>query len=1324
MKNIYNDLTTQYRVRPSAGEAPERASSDFDILGKTDDSDWYYALSPDRVNVIESFPWKDDMRVLELGADYGVFAGLADRVRDFDILDADEEHRELIGHRYRDKISEVRGIGHKNLRVISCAEAESYDAVIASFLDSDDKPGEAANDVVCRELIFNRLRSACAYLKKGGALIFIADNRNALKYMTGALHRDGKYYADSSLIKRLKEELPFAKAREYYPLPDASYARNIFSEKRLPGAGDFRGISESFEEGRYVLCKEEAIYGSLCRADAFSEFAPSYLVIFTGYNENEDKTAAEQRLPVFIKYNRMRATEYALKTEIFENTEKKPVVKTALTPEADRHIDDFIKRAEILSRGLSDKLSVLEADIGKNTDGRSYAAFSYLKGEELSKRLSGLISSGRAPHKEIEEAIVLLLGDGSAPCHNMDALFENVIVGDDGVCTLIDYEWVFEQELDREYLEYRILKYWYEAYSTKLTAYDGLNEFLAEFDIDLSRTEEFEKKELSFQDFVRGDCRALEEKFTKPQIYAQDVRKKVDELKECRERIELLKDEITEHKTALSKEREVERLSQNHIRNIELINKNQQAQLAAMGARLEYLERHQSIISRAARKFIAALDAWAPAGSKKRVLIHYAKDTLKHPVRMLRLYLSGQGRVLISGDFEIGGEFHEGGILKLQETENPLVSIVIPAYNQVAYTYACVRSIIENTSFEETPYEIILADDVSTDATKEIDKYIKGMVISRNSSNMGFLKNCNQAAEKARGKYIFFLNNDTKVHENWLSSLVRLIESDDSIGMVGSKLVYADGRLQEAGGIIWSDASGWNYGRLDDPEKPEYNYVKDVDYISGAAIMLSRALWQEIGGFDERYAPAYCEDSDLAFEVRRHGKRVVLQPASVVTHFEGVSNGTDVNGTGLKRYQLVNAEKFKEKWAEELKKQCVNTGNPDPFTARDRSQNKKCIVVVDHYVPTWDQDAGSKTTYQYVRMFLRKGFNVKFVGDNFRHDEPYSSILQQMGVEILYGHEYENNILEWFKKNSGSIDICYLNRPHIAVKYIDFLKKETDIKCIFYGHDLHFLRLHREYELTGDISRLRESNYWRSVELSVMQAADMVYYPSEVEIEAIHKIHPEIPAKAITAYLWEEFDTVNAATAGDFEKRKDLLFVGGFKHPPNADAVRWFAESIFPEIRRAIPEVRFLVAGSGATDDIKALDSEEKGIRILGFVSDEELDRLYKSTRLTVVPLRYGAGVKGKVVEAIYNGTVIVTTSVGAEGIPYANEVMTVTDDEPELLYEHADAVAHDFADAVIGLYNDTERCAAFSTGCRGYIRQYYSLDAAWPVIEEDFRGK
>ena len=656
---------------------------------------------------------------------------------------------------------------------------------------------------------------------------------------------------------------------------------------------------------------------------------------------------------------------------------------------------------------------------------------------------------------------------------------------------------------------------------------------------------------------------------------------------------------------------------------------------------------------------------------------------------------------------------------------------MLPVYDQVAYTYACIQSILEHTDFNETPYEVILADDVSKDATASIGDYIRGLVVSRNTENQGFLKNCNQAAKKAVGDYIFFLNNDTKVTDGWLSSLLNLMDGDESIGMAGSKLIYPDGRLQEAGGIIWSDGSGWNYGRLDDPEKPQYNYVKEVDYISGAAIMIRRSLWEEIGGFDERFAPAYCEDSDLAFEVRKHGKRVVYQPKSVVVHFEGISNGTDVNGEGLKKYQVVNQEKFREKWKEELKEQSRNTGNPNPFTARDRSQKKPCVLVIDHYVPTWDKDAGSKTTYQYIRMFLKKGYNVKLLGDNFLHEEPYSTELMQMGVEILYGEDMQSGIWDWIRENQLFIDIAYLNRPHIAIKYIDFLRENTGIRCIYYGHDLHFLRLLREYELNGDIRTKRESDYWKSIEFTVMQKADMSYYPSEAEVEAIHALDPKIRVKAITAYLWEDFLPCGKSGAllsetgeeTDYAKREGLLFVGGFAHPPNEDGVLWFVKDVFPKIREKVPDMNFYIVGSKAPEEITALgaEPEKTGIHVLGYVSDEELAALYQKTKITVVPLRYGAGVKGKVVEAIYNGAVVVTTSVGAEGIPDPERVLATVNETETELREHPEAVAESFAEAVLKLYRNDGMLAAISSETQRYIKRHYSMDAAWRIIAPDF---
>lgn len=338
-------------------------------------------------------------------------------------------------------------------------------------------------------------------------------------------------------------------------------------------------------------------------------------------------------------------------------------------------------------------------------------------------------------------------------------------------------------------------------------------------------------------------------------------------------------------------------------------------------------------------------------------------------------------------------------------------------------------------------------------------------------------------------------------------------------------------------------------------------------------------------------------------------------------------------------------------------------------------------------------------------MFIKKGYVVKFLGDNFLHEEPYSTVLQQMGVEILYGPEYQSGIWDWITKNKDEIDFAYLNRPHIATKYVDFIRQNTNIKIIYYGHDLHFLREYREYELTGDIQKKRDSDYWKSIEFSLMEKAAMAYYPSYVEENAIHEVKPETKVKAVTAYVYETFlENIDM----DFSKREGLLFVGGFAHPPNADAVLWFAKEIFPLIREKI-EVLFYVVGSKVTEEIKALEQPGNGIIVKGFVTEEELSALYAGCRLVVVPLRYGAGVKGKVVEAIYNGSVIVTTAIGAEGIPQAERVMK-TADEPEA-----------FAEQVVNLYADPEACASMAAETQKYIREYFSVDAAWDVIKDDF---
>lgn len=639
-------------------------------------------------------------------------------------------------------------------------------------------------------------------------------------------------------------------------------------------------------------------------------------------------------------------------------------------------------------------------------------------------------------------------------------------------------------------------------------------------------------------------------------------------------------------------------------------------------------------------------------------------------------------------------------VLNVPQWENPQVSIVIPVYNQFEFTYHCVESIIKNSG--DISYEILIGNDCSTDLTTQIEQIIPGVRCITNEKNLRFVLNCKNAAKYAKGTYLLFLNNDTQVQPNWLEPLVTLIESADDIGMVGSKLVYPDGTLQEAGGILWRDGSAWNYGNRQNPALPEFNYVKEVDYISGAAIMLPRALWEEIGGFDERFVPAYCDDSDLAFTVRKMGYRVMLQPQSVVVHFEGVSNGTDTS-SGQKQYQVVNMKKFYEKWKDVLEAEHFENGQ-NVFQARDRSRSKKTVLVVDHYIPTYDKDAGSRSMDHYIKLLVDLGFNVKFLGDNFFHDTQYAPRYEQWGVEILYGVYYRDHWQEWIKENGKYLDFVLLSRPHISIKYIDILRKYTKAKIVYYVQDLHFLREEREYEITKDPERLISAKAVKKQEMEIMGKSDVVFTLSDVEKAIIDQAFQ--PGKAVITPI--SYYSVFPEEPVDLTGKKGIIFVGGFGHHPNEDGVLWFFNEVWDTVSKALPECKVTIIGSKPTEKIRALASER--VTVTGFVSDEELEEYYRKSRLCIIPLRYGAGVKGKTIEAMYHRIPLVSTSVGIEGLEGVQEYIQPADD------------AETFAQRVIKLYTDDTLAAARAEGYCQYLKDHNSYQSALALFADVFR--
>ncbi|MGR5322977.1 glycosyltransferase [Vibrio sp. DNB22_17_1] len=629
----------------------------------------------------------------------------------------------------------------------------------------------------------------------------------------------------------------------------------------------------------------------------------------------------------------------------------------------------------------------------------------------------------------------------------------------------------------------------------------------------------------------------------------------------------------------------------------------------------------------------------------------------------------------------------------LPKFDQPEVSIIIPAYNKFELTYHAAASIL--LAFNKTSYEVIVADDCSSDITKDISETIANVVHVRNQENLRFLRSCNNAAKHAKGNYIVFLNNDTEVTSYWLDELLHPFNTDNQTGLTGSKLLNLDGSLQEAGGIIWGSGQPWNVGNGANPIAPEFNYTRQADYLTGAAMCIKKSVWDAIDGFSAEYAPCYYEDTDIAFKVRDAGFKTVYTPMSQVVHFEGQSHGKDVS-KGLKQYQVVNESKFRAKWF----KQYRHNGEEgvDLHLQKDRGIDYR-VLVIDYATPDQHADAGSYAAIQEMKLLQKLGMKLTFVPENMAHMGKLTRELQRMGIEALYAPFY-TSVFDVIEKRIQEFDAVYITRYSVAEKYIDQIRARTQAKIIFNNADLHFLREMRAASTTGEYT-IEQALETRGRELEVMRKVDAILSYNETE-HAVIQSH-NLRGDNIFRCPW----VLTPKPEGkSFEAREGIAFLGGFRHHPNVEAVKWFAANVMPELVKQQPDIKFYVYGSNPSEEIEALASEN--IIIKGFV--ENLDDVFFNHKVIVAPLISGAGIKGKVLEAMSYGAPQVLTKVAAEATGLSHKISAWIQDDSKLM-----------AEGIVQLHSDKQLWEKFAENSKVLTNEMYSEEKGLGMMKKAF---
>lgn len=603
--------------------------------------------------------------------------------------------------------------------------------------------------------------------------------------------------------------------------------------------------------------------------------------------------------------------------------------------------------------------------------------------------------------------------------------------------------------------------------------------------------------------------------------------------------------------------------------------------------------------------------------------------------------------------------------LIIPTSDDAAVSIILVFFNQAHLSLLCLQSLIEKS---DAAFELIIVDNASSDRSSALLDRIDNAKILRNKENLGFVNAVNQGADVAETDHILLFNNDAVIHNETLSSALNTIQENAHVGAVGGKILLTDGRLQEAGSIIWRDGSCLGYGRGDDPYKGEYNFLRDVDYCSGAFLLFRREDFESLGGFDSDYAPAYYEETDFCIRLQKKGLRIVYNPNAVITHYEFASTGGFSGASSLqKEHRKLLCDKHKD-W---LNQQLAS----DPksiLRARTRTKHPN-VLVIDDRVPHPSLGSGYPRAAQLVNSLAALDLNVtlyplQFPIDDWR--ETYQSL--NSTIEVIL-NEGRNGLEEFLRERRETFQYIVVSRVHNMAFFKEIVSNNEALigstKIIYDAEALTAPREIMQRQLLQELVTEEEQKELIAGEMEHAALADAVIAVSDREAK-IYRDHGIENLHVLGHTLSGQ------ASDNSFQQREGILFVGALRDEgsPNVDSLLWFTINVLPLIEHACPGIKLFVVGDRSAASLASVD--KTNISFLGRL--ESLEEIYASSRIFIAPTRFAAGIPHKVHEAAGVGVPCVTTPLLAEQLGWQH-------DQELLVGQNSE----EFAKQCIRLYQD-----------------------------------